>query len=279
MSDAPRLTVVHRMPGRIRLSIDGIRPDWVKLENDLRGHPGINVFRFSELIGTVVVDYDRKDIAEAEVVLRIGLSLSVAAGLSPIVVEREAESGDMHPEATIVGAALIVLGIIRFIPGLNTRLRLLDWASAFLAGGSVLAHAAGEFRRDGTFHPETLSVVYLLVSLAQGKGYTGSVLTWLASYGRHFHGRYIEELIIRAEPKGNGRGRRKRYEVTLENGAVKLAGNAFVGTLPALIAHAIAGGKPGDEALLTDFRKVSETHGHMLEGLEGMAEGITMNIR
>lgn len=279
MPDAPRIAIVHRIPGRIRIRIDGIKPDWERLEHDLRCHPGIEDFQGSSISGSLVILYRRREIAEAEVVLRIGLSLAVAANLAPVTVERETEAGDLHPEAAVVGALIFLLGVARFIPGLSTKTRLLNMGAALISGGSVVAHTIGELRADGTFHPETLSVVYLLVSLVRGNGYTGAVLSWLAAYGRHFKGRFVEELVIRASPKGNGRGRKKGYNVTLDSGAVRLAKNALVGYVPALIAHAIAGGKPGDEGFLSDFRNVSERHGYMLEGLEGMADGITMNIR
>ena len=279
MSGSPGISILHSLPGRIRMQIRSDEPDWKRLEKDLRGHPGIEQFRPEIRLSTLTVRYDPAVIEEAEVVLRIALSLSVAAGLAPVVLEREIVAGDLDREALLILLALGTIGLLRFTPGMRTHIRLLDTAASVLTGGSILYHAAGELKQDGTFHPETLSIVYLLVSAVQGRGYSGAVLSWLAAHGRHFKGRFIEELVIQAEEKTGGRGRRRKYDLTLQTGNVRLAGNALAGNLPALLAHALAGGKPGEEQMLSDFRSVSNHHGNMLEGLEGLADGITMHIR
>ena len=279
MTPGPRISIIHRLPGRLRLRIDAISPDWKQMEKDLRGHPGIAIFQYSSVSHSLVVSYESMIIEEAEVVLRIGLSLSVSLELTPVILERETEVGGLGSEEFVVGSLLLILGLLRFHPLFRSRVQMLDLGAVLLSGGSVLAHAVGEMRRDGTFHPETLSVIYLAISAIQGKGYSAALLSWLASYGRHFRGRFIEELTIRAEPRSERRGRRKRYDLTLEPGNVRMAGNALSGYIPALIAHALAGGKPGDERFLSDFRNISESHGRMLEGLEGLADGITMHIK
>ncbi len=279
MDSTSRITVVHGIPGRIRLRLNLADPDWARIEKDLRGHPGIEIFRPEPRIATVVVIFDQNVIEEAEVVLRIALSLSVSTDMSEVVLEREVVAGNLNKEALIVLGALMVLGILRFTPALKNRVPILDIIASLLTGGSILAHAAEEMRQDGTFHPETLSVVYLAVSAVQGRGFSGAILSWLATYGRHFKGRFVEELVIQAEQKPGGRGRKRRFDLTLQSGNVRLAGNALAGNLPALVAHALAGGKPGEEQFLSDFRHVSDRHGHMLEGLEGLADGITMHIR
>lgn len=279
MSDSPRISILHGIPGRIRMQVISTNPDWKRVEKDLRGHPGIEEFRSESRLSTVVIRYDSSVIEEAEVVLRIALSLSISAGLAPVVLEREIIAGDLDKEALLILIALAGIGILRIMPGLNRYSGMLGIAASILTGASILSHAASEMRQDGTFHPETLSIVYLLVSAVQGKGYSGAVLSWLATHGRHFKGRFVEELVIQAEESSSVRGKRRRYDMTLQTGNVRLAGNALTGNLPALLAHALAGGKPGEEQLLSDFRSVSKHHGNMLEGLEGLADGITLHIR
>lgn len=276
MQKKPRIVIVHRIPGRIRLRLENAIPDWKRIEKDLRGHSGIHDFRPEFRLSTVAVTYNPADINEAELVLRIALSISISGKCSPVYLERKVVAGDIDREAVKVLAALFIIGGIRFFSALKPYKLFLDIAASIISATSILKHAANELKKDGTFHPETLSVVYLVVSALQGQGFRGAILSWLASYGRHFRGQYLEELIIHIEKTSK---RRKQYALNLEAGNIRPVGHALKGYIPALFAHALAGGKPGEERFLTDFRDVYNQHGHMLVGLKGMADGITMNIR
>ncbi len=49
MTPGPRISIIHRLPGRLRLRIDATSPDWKQMEKDLRGHPGIGIFQYSSI--------------------------------------------------------------------------------------------------------------------------------------------------------------------------------------------------------------------------------------
>lgn len=276
MIPSARLCIVHRLPGRIRLRLDNLTPDWSRMEKDLRGHEGIGDFRPINRLCSAVITYDPSVIEEAELVLRIALSISISSERSSVVLEREIVSGNIESEAMIVLAALFLIGAVRLLPAMKRRKFFLDILAGLLSGGSILAHAVEELHNDGTFHPETLSVVYLATAILKGQGYSGALLSWLASYGRHFRGHFLEELIINVEKLEAGK---KGYNLNLEAGSIRPVGKALRGYIPAMFAHALAGGKPGEAKFLSDFRDVSDRHGNMLEGLKGLTDGITMNIR
>jgi hypothetical protein len=275
---SPQVFVAHRLPGRIRLRIMPVPRHARRLEQDLRGHPGILSFGMSSVSGSVLIRYDVAEIAEAEVVVRVALSLSVQNDMAPVRLVQSSEGQKLDPYATASGLLLLATGVLRYLPSMRPRVVAIDALAGIGTSGAIVAHAAGDLRRHGAFHPETLSVVYLAVSFIQGNPFSAAVLTWFASFGRHFRGRFEEELVLHAEPTG-GRGRKRRYGVTLEQGTRRLAGNSALQYVPALIAHAFAGGKPGDDSFLEDVDQVSERHGHMLEGLEGMENGISIQIR
>jgi hypothetical protein len=279
MSEKPHISIKHRLPGRIRLLLEPFPNDVLKLEQDLRNHAGIEYFAASRHSQTVLVAFDEEEIAEAEVVIRIALSLSVEMDLTKIRVQRSTEAGRLDLMAGASGLTLLVTGFLRLLPSMVGRRALLDTMTAGVAGAAILLHAIEELQEEGTFHPETLSVIYLITSLMQGNGYTGAVLSWFASFGRHFKGRFIEELIIHIQPENNGFLGKRKYNISMAPGTRKLAQNNLMQYVPALIAHAIAGGKPDEQHLLSDVRQVGEEHGNMLEGLEGIKNGIAIQIR
>jgi hypothetical protein len=278
MSD-PKISILHRLPGRLRLRVIPMPENTNRFEKELRKHPGIDFFQATPRTSSVLIRFDRYEIVEAEVVIRLALSLSVAKDLNPVRIERSDETGALDPMAAASGLLLFGIGVLRYMPSLRQRTALLDMIAAAGTGASILAHTVEELKEDGTFHPETLSVIYMMVSLAHGRGFSGSLLSWLTSFGRHFKGRFVNELIMHAEPQQSRFGRRKRYSISLKSGNRRLYRNFVLRFIPALIAHAITGGSPGSNGMIVEVEEVSENHGYMLEGLAGMKDGISIHIR
>ena len=90
-----------------------------------------------------------------------------------------------------------------------------DWLAGLGTAGAVMDHAWKELRERGTFDPEVLSLAYLVTAFVRGNLLTASVVTWLASFGRHLVALPPAGVQVRpVEVDGQGNGR-SRYEMMI----------------------------------------------------------------
>ena len=90
-----------------------------------------------------------------------------------------------------------------------------DWLAGLGTAWAVVDHAWKELRERGTFDPEVLTLAYLVTALVRGDFLVASVITWLASFGRHLVEMPPTGVQVRPiEVRGRGNGQ-SRYEVMI----------------------------------------------------------------
>ncbi len=154
-----------------------------------------------------------------------------------------------------------------------------DWLAGLGTAWAVVDHAWKELRDGGRFDPEVLSLAYLVTAFVRGNFLTASVVTWLASFGRHLLAIPPSGVQVRpVEVPGRGKGR-SRYEVTIGPDVDAPERARIFSALQGLLKYAITGGGAHPfRTLLEELRDVSKVHGEVLEGFGSVPQGIPIRF-
>ena len=106
MQDQLELTVVHRLPGRLRLrfSHSPERPD--RMVDHVQGHAGIDSVKFTTNTESLLIHFDQDEIAPQEILLRAGLSLSMDFGMAPVRIRIHKTNQSLGPLSALAFAVL-----------------------------------------------------------------------------------------------------------------------------------------------------------------------------
>jgi hypothetical protein len=274
------VTVVHSLPGRVRARLSVAPADVQRMLAEVREHPGMESISFTPVTKSVLVRFNPREISQEEIVLRIAVQLSLDCGLVPVRLLAEPEQQPALGGSAAVSAAALALSLA--IHGLRMAGRSptrWDWLAGLGTAGAVIDHAWKELRERGTFDPEVLSLAYLVAAFVRGNFLTASVVTWLASFGRHLVARPPTGVQVRpVEVRGHGNGR-SGYEVMIGPDADAPERVRILGALQGLLKYAITGGGAYPfRTLLEELRDVSKVHGEVLEGFGRMPQGIPIHF-
>ena len=144
---------------------------------------------------------------------------------------------------------------------------------------AVVDHAWKELRERGRFDPEVLSLAYLVTAFVRGNLLTASVVTWLASFGRHLISPPPAGVQVRpVEVCGRGNGQ-TGYEVMISPDVDAPERVQMLSALQGLLKYAITGGGAQPfRTLLEELRDVSKVHGEVLEGFGLLPQGIPIRF-
>jgi hypothetical protein len=254
--------------------------DIKELESVVRKHPGIIDYCYTVRTRSVLLRYEPKKVSEAEILLRVALCLSRDYELAPVRVFYANTLEAMTPTALVSGFAILVSGVVHLFPRITRAKVILDWVAGIGTVGAVLEHALSDVRSLGRFHPESLSVVYLLTAFARANVLPAATITWVSTFGRHLVKPLRKGVEIRAvETKGGWLGRRTSYAVTVTEQKGFSGGRGLLQFFPAVLADALSGGKPGESRLLEKIKDLSFEHGDTIEGLSELKNGITIRTK
>ena len=154
-----------------------------------------------------------------------------------------------------------------------------DWLAGLGTAWAVVDHAWEELRQRRTFDPEVLSLAYLLAAFVRGNFLAASVVTWLASFGRHLIAPPPTGVQVRpVEVRGRGGGQ-SRYEVMIGPDVDAPERVRIQAQLQGLLKYAMTGGGAHPfRSLLEELQDVSKVHGEVLEGFGRMPQGIPIRF-
>jgi hypothetical protein len=166
----------------------------------------------------------------------------------------------------------------RFVPRLARYRRLAEIAAGAGTAAAVIGHGYGEVRDSGSFDPEVLSVVYLLYSLLQGRGLSASVVTWVASFGRHLFAPAGESILLSIHTLPRRGRQAPSYEVSARAENVRPVLQSYLSLAREFVADAVSGGEIGKERLMGSLRQMNRAHNSMLEGIGKLDDAIRVSI-
>ena len=87
----PVVTVVHSLPGRVRVRLSVAPRDVQRMLAGVREHPGMESISFSPITRSILARYHPHEISREEIVLRIAFHLSLDCGSAPVRLLAEPE--------------------------------------------------------------------------------------------------------------------------------------------------------------------------------------------
>jgi hypothetical protein len=275
----PVVTIVHSLPGRVRVRLSRCPGDASRLEAIVMGHAGMEKFTYAPVTRSVLVHFNVADIRQEEVVLRIALALSIDCGAPAVRILAEPGRKDMA-DSEIVSAALLATALAaQAIPGAKAAVSQLKWIAGFGTALAVVDHAWKEFSEQGDFHPEVLSLGYLLTAFMRGNVLKASVATWFMAFGRHLVDPPRRGVEVRPLEVNGRECAEPEYEIMVGPDRDLPDRARLVGALQAFLKYAVSGSAAqGQRHLLDELREVSRLHGEVFEGLGRASRGMQVRF-
>lgn len=264
-----RITILHELPGRLRVRLSRPLADAEAFGRALRAHEGVGPARYARATRSVLVTYAAGHIRREELLVRMALAFSLEHDCAPVRIQKRTPDGLSAGEA-VSGAALLVTGLARAAGLAPGRLRGMEHFAGLLTGGAVLMHGAREMRTIGIFHPEVFSLVYLAAGMLRGRAWQTALLTWFAAFGRHLA--EVAEPAVEVQPSPS----QQAEEVAVAEVAASPA-QAFLHVVPAWIRAFQHAGRPGGD-LLENLREISHHHDQVLDALGPWKSGIPVRF-
>lgn len=275
----PVVTIVHALPGRVRVRLSGPPDDPDRLVAAVREHEGMVSIDYSPATRSVLVRHDPREIVREEVVLRIATGWAIDLGGVPVRVLAQPERQDFSNLA-VLSAGLIGAALLLRLGRGTAAVQLLDRAAGTCTAAAVAEHAWRDVREEGYVHPEVLSLGYLVSAFFRGNFLKASVITWFTTFGRHLLDAPRRGVIVKPVPVREGDGREPRFEIVVSPDLDLPERDRIVGSIQALLKFAITGGAAhGERNLVDELRDVSRIHGEVVEGLGHGRHGMPIKFQ
>ena len=275
----PVVTVVHSLPGRVRVRFSCIltKPD--ELIAAVHEHPGMEQIAYTARTGSLLVRFDTRMISQEEITLRIAFQVALDQEGKPVRLLTAPERVLLQDSAVLSAIGLVTALSMRWLKASERHPSHLDRLAGFGTAWSIADHAWRELRERGYFDPEVLALAYLGTALVRGNFLSASVVTWLTTFGRHLievppSGVEVRPLEI---PATGGRG--PRYELVVSADTDAPDRLRIVNVLQDALKYAMTGGGAhGYRSLWEELQDVSRVHGEVLEGYGRMRDGIPIRF-
>ena len=278
-NSTPVLTIVHELPGRLRMKVLYPLEDPKRLETSVKGHVGILYVEYTPITRSILVRFDVREVTREEIIIRVGLSLALAYG-SPVQIFTEPEHHEMSDSAFYSAMLLVVALTNRVVSRAYKSGSWLEWTVGLGTAWSVLEHGVSEVKERGNFDPEVLSVVYLITALLKGNFLPAAIFTWLTTFGRHLIHGTTTGIEIRPMEFADEHAENPYYEVVITPVNPASEKRMLLNLLPSIVKYAATGRSEGGHGnLIDEIRNVSKLHGEVIEGLGGLRTGIPLKIR
>jgi len=270
------LTIVHRLPGRLRVRVSNPFRDPEMLTRHVSHHDGMLGLDYTPASGSVLVRSDPEVVAPEEIVLRIGLALSLDHDAAPVRVFSSPRTQQLAPSAVVSGAVLLGAVVSRAagdaVPGA-------DLAAGGTTLWAALDHAWAEIRERGIFDPEVASAFLLAAAMLRGRALPAALLTWFSTFGRHLVEAPPSAVEVRPVQMTAGDGG-PRYEIAVNPVQAEPRGVPLLRIVPSLLWYSLTGGSAGfASGLIHEMREVSKLHHSVLEGLGTTTGGFPLRVQ
>jgi hypothetical protein len=277
-ADGLHVQIVHEIPGRLRVRLSDPPVEPRRMGESVRDHEGIDALDYSVHTRCFLVRFDPRLVSSKEIVVRIGLALSLEHGGGAVRITSAGEPLELSLSALYSAALLAVAFAAR--AGATGTSRLAELVAGAGTAGAVLQHGYEEVRDRGDLDPEVLSVVYLLSAFYRGNLLPAAAFTWLATFGRHLIRRPSAGALLRPVKLSAEGAETPRYEVVVSPLRGETGWRKLLLVLPKVFRYAVSGESARRRSdLLGEIEKISLLHGEVLDGLGELRQGIPMKIR
>lgn len=190
--------VVHKIPGRIRMRLKRPPRSQNEFIYNIKRHNGIVIVEYTPITKSLLVYYNPSVVSSAEIIVRVGIALSLEydndkVDLARIEKGQPLTTMDYYAASSLIGA-LISKSFLFSQQGI----KLIEYNAGMSTLAAVLRHAWIEVKKEGIYDPEVISVVYLVNSMLKGNFIGASIITWIATFGRHLLAPMEEHCVLEA---------------------------------------------------------------------------------
>jgi hypothetical protein len=276
----PFVTVVHSLPGRIRVRFSEPPADPDQLAAAIREHPGMGRIDYTQMTRSLLVRFDPHAISQEEIALRIAFQFSLDQRGRAVRLLAAPEHEVLQSSAVLSAMGLAAAFGMRWLKPAAKIPTPLDWAAGLGTACSIVDHAWKEVRQRGYFDPEVLALAYLVPALVRGNFLKASVVTWLSTFGRHLIEVPATGVEVSPREIAATEHQAARLELVVSPDTETPEQTRILGALQGLLKYAMTGGGAhGVDSLWEEIRNVSRIHGEMLEGYGRMGAGIPIRFR
>lgn len=268
------VTILHELPGRMRVKLSLPLENPAKFERLLRTHEGIEPIRYTRVTRTVLAQYDPKLIRREELTMRVALTFSLENNADPVRIISRPPGQPLTTSVAASGSLLLAALISRLLGARGVTSKRLDSFAGLATAGAVLGHGWQEVRARGNFDPEVLSVVYLITAMLRGNALSAAMFTWFTAFGRHV----LQGADYPVEVRPVAGKEEGEYEVVAAPAEADSGWGQMTRALPALIRYFAGAGHGGGPRFMSELQNVVEVHGKVLEGLGPWERGIPVKF-
>jgi hypothetical protein len=252
------------------------------MADHIQSHAGVESIRYTDATRNLLIQFDQSEITPQEIVLRVGLSLSMDFDMSPVRIRIQKKYQSFGDLSTLAFAVLAANHTLQLF---STRVKASNAFQIFTGTttlAAVIEHAIQDFRDKGYFHPEVFSVYYLLLSFIRGNILKGSTITWFLTFGRHLMEIPAGTLLLipeKADPSCEIH--QCEYEVTVRNEKDSNLVLKLMHGLPTMLFKAYKGmnfSRVLEDAFMKQMEQVADSHDDIIEGLETIDQGFYLRI-
>ena len=284
MITAPKqlqLIVAHTVPGRLRLRLSHSPQQAQRTEQIVMGHPGVKSAVYTEPTLNLLVVYDVAKIALEEIILRAALCLSVDYDLRPIAIKTSENKTPLSRMSILSGLSLLVTHTLCLFSMKAKTISTLKVLSGLFTTAAVSEHIYLDLRHKGRFHPEVLSIGYLLSSFLRGNVLQGATTAWMMTFARHLLEPPAKVLKLEASTMDPSCDENHcEYEAKISR-ELKTQGGAMgmLSQLPHLILGMYTDRQlSAEDRIFKEIQNLSYEHDDVLEGLEQLQRGIRLQV-
>jgi hypothetical protein len=272
--DALTITILHELPGRLRVRLSRPLSGPVSFDRIVRTHEGIRPTRYTPLTRTVLLRYDPRVIRREELIMRVALAFSLENDARPVRVASRPPGQPLTASVAASGSLVLAALFSRLFGVRGATARRLETAGGLATALAVAAHGWQEVRARGNFDPEVLSVVYLLTALSRGNALSAALFTWFTAFGRHMMQSADFPVELRPVVSEDG----DEYEVVAAPADADSGWSRTARVLPAFLEAVAGAGRRGGPRFLSELQDVVKLHGQVLEGMGPWKQGIPVRF-
>lgn len=279
MPNRPSITVIHQLPGRVRLHASLAIKNPAEMKKEVMEHPGISEISYTPVTKSLLILFEPETVTREELIIRVGLYISIENNNIPVKVLSQPPVSEMSDSAYYSGMSLVIAAILRIIRQDSKNIAIMDWLAGSLTSYSVLDHGWSEIKKSGYFHPEVLSIVYLLVSMIKGNIISAAFITWFSTFGRHLMKEPPSAVELKPIEVTDKKTEKSFYEIDISPLRPDVDKMTALNVIPAVIKYAVTGDASSMQGnLMEGMRDVTSQHGDVLEGLGELGHGMPVRV-
>ncbi len=273
--------VAHTLPGRLRLLLSHPPRRPRQTERIVRGHSGVKSAVYSKHTTNLLVRYDPEEIALEEIILRTALCQAADYQLQPIIIKTPSVRTSLSALSLFSGLSLLAAHTLSLLTGKDRSLSALQVICGIGTTAAVSEHIYLDLKEKGRFHPEVLSIGYLLSSFLRGNVLKGATTAWMMTFARHLLEPPNKVLKLQAkavEPACDSQQceyeAKISRELTTRKGAM-----GMLAQLPNLLLGMYTDMQlTAEDRIFKEIQKLSRDHDDVLEGLQQLQYGIRLQV-